>query len=111
MGSSSSRASYHIFSIWVRGTLETERGPGSGALLRISATEGADAAAWLAALLSATGTKAPSALEHSPDQPPHVRSMPSGAADDKTDAGRLTPLNLPAGAPSAAGAPSGCGSA
>ena len=49
------RGSFRIFSLWTLGTLESERGPSSGALLRVSCADEAEAEHWIAALSEATG--------------------------------------------------------
>ena len=49
-------AQFHIFSVWLKGTLHSERGPGSGALLRASCADEREANKWLEALAEATGS-------------------------------------------------------
>ena len=49
-------AQFHIFSVWLKGTLHSERGPGSGALLRASCADEHEANKWLEALAEATGS-------------------------------------------------------
>ena len=51
------RVHYRVFSVWVMGTLHSERGPGAGALLRASCTDEREAARWLEALEEATGQR------------------------------------------------------
>ena len=42
--------SYHVFSLYLEGTFGTDRGPGSGALLRLSSSSSAEARQWMACL-------------------------------------------------------------
>lgn len=43
-------ASFHVFSLYLEGTLGTDRGPGAGALLRLSSSSSAEAHQWIARL-------------------------------------------------------------
>ena len=48
---------YHLFSLYLVGTLHSERGPGSGALIRVSCADELEMARWLEALEAATGNQ------------------------------------------------------
>jgi hypothetical protein len=43
-------ASFHVFSLYLEGTFGTDRGPGAGALLRLSSSSSAEAHQWIARL-------------------------------------------------------------
>ena len=49
------KGSHRIFSLWIVGTLDAERGPGSGALIRVSCASETETAEWFEALAAATG--------------------------------------------------------
>ena len=83
--------SFCVFSLWVQGTLDSARGPGSGALLRVSCEQEQEARQWLHCLravsvrdhvASPTGSPAASA---SGESPLAARDEGRGAlADDAT---------------------------
>ena len=56
------RGAYRIFSLWALGTLESERGPSSGSLLRVSCNSPQEVAEWFEALVAATGHPVQSAV-------------------------------------------------
>jgi len=91
LGKPAARTTYHVFSLYLDGTFGTDRGPGSGALLRLSSASSAEARQWIA-LLEESGATIFGAASGSPPQP--VRSL-----SHSKRTGPLDPFLFPASRP------------
>ena len=109
---------FHIFSLWQQGTLHSSRGPGSGALLRLSCDSEPQALQWLSWLSSHTADRTVVRLREgdgSAEPSPVVnrRGVPSSpspaaapaAADADADRGLRRRHTAAAAAAASAGAP------
>ena len=86
------RGAYRIFSLWALGTLESERGPSSGSLLRVSCNSPQEVAEWFEALVAATGHPVQSAVGSPTSSPaiPVRRAANEGGTTREGAVGRST---------------------
>ena len=76
------RGAFHIVSLYTAGTLESERGPGSGALMRFSCASEEEAAMWIEKLQAATDEPLRRLAETETPPPPPRRTLSNSVGLD-----------------------------